>query len=235
MIRALAPQKRTARAVGILILGGYLSYGLGSSISTAITTAPDYLPEPTSSTIIALGAMMMLINSGLVIGIGILMYPVLRAHSLRIALGYLATRLFEAILMAVGILSILTLASLGATGGSIGSAQSLTALLVTGNQAAYNIAMAGLGIGSLFLCTLLFTSRLVPRFLGVWGFIGYAVLAAGCVLELLGFTGAGLVATIPGGLWELFFAVWLIVKGFNPGALVGSQATTAARAGRILS
>ena len=145
MTRPLAPQKRTARAVGILILGGYLSYGVGSSIATAITTAPGYLPQPTTSTAIALGALMMLVNSGLVIGIGILMYPVLKAHSSRIALGYVATRLFEGIIMAVGVVSVLTLAVLGATGGGAAHLESLTALLVTGNLVAYNIAMAGLG------------------------------------------------------------------------------------------
>ena len=41
------------------------------------------------------------------------------------------------------------------------------------NFLAYNIAMAGLGIGSLFFCVALYRSRLVPRFLAVWGFVGY--------------------------------------------------------------
>ena len=122
--------------------------------------------------------------------------------------------------MAIGIASLLTIATLGRSDASIGQRplESLTALLISSNEVAYNVAMAGLSIGSLFLCVLLYTSGLVPRFVGVWGFVGYAVFAAGCVLELLGFTGAGVIATIPGGLWELFFAVWLIVKGFAPAA-----------------
>ena len=218
MNATVGAHKRTARAVGILILGGYLTYGLGSSITTAITTAPGYLPQASGGSTVAAGALMMLVNSALVIGVGVLLYPVLRVHSTTIALGYAATRLFEGILMAVGVASVLTLAALGTTGASIEqtSLESLTTLLVTSNLVAYNIAMLGLSIGSLFLCILLYRSRLVPRFLGVWGFIGYAIFAAGCLLELLGYTGAGLVATIPGGLWELFFAVWLIVKGFAP-------------------
>lgn len=185
MNRTLAPRRRTARAVGILILGGYLSYGIGSSITTATTTASGYQPGPADSLTIAAGALMMLVNSGLVIGIGILLYPVLRAHSPRIAIGYAATRLFEGILMAVGIASVMALAALGTAGATIEPAalQALTTLLVTNNLIAYNVAMLGLGIGSLFLCHLLFTSGLVPRFLGVWGFIGYAIFAAGCVLE----------------------------------------------------
>ena len=34
------------------------------------------------------------------------------------------------------------------------------------------------------------------------------------MLEVMGFN-LSLIHTIPGGLWELFIGVWLIVKGFN--------------------
>ena len=75
--------------------------------------------------------------------------------------------------------------------------------------------MTGLGVGSLFFCVVLCRARLVPRFLAVWGFVGYASFATGCVLELLGAARAGLPATILGGLFEVFFAIWLLVRGFN--------------------
>jgi hypothetical protein len=91
--------------------------------------------------------------------------------------------------------------------------ETLGALAVNGNFMAYNVAMVGLGLGSLFFCYLLFRSNLVPRFLAVWGFVGYAIFESGCVLEILGFAGTGLVATIPGGLFEIFFGIWLIAKG----------------------
>ena len=84
--------------------------------------------------------------------------------------------------------------------------------------------MAGLGAGSLFFCYLLFRSGLVPRFLAVWGFVGYSVFAAGCVLELFGFAAAGVVGAIPGGLFEVFFGIWLIVKGFNPAGATAAPA-----------
>ncbi len=49
-----------------------------------------------------------------------------------------------------------------------------------------------------------------------WGFIGYACFAVGNLLELSGVAGAALVAAIPGGLFELTFAIWLIARGFSP-------------------
>jgi len=187
-------ERTIARAVGALMLAAFLLYGVGSSIAT--TAAPGAL--------LATGAALMLANSVAVIVIGVLMLPILRPHTPAVANGYLGTRIFEGVFLAAGAVALL-LASPGT------------------NFLAYNIAMAGLGLGSLFFCVALYRARLVPRFLAVWGFVGYAAFAAGCILELAGVAAAGLVSAIPGGLFELFFGVWLIVRGFSS---AGATATT---------
>ena len=81
-----------------------------------------------------------------------------------------------------------------------------------------------LGFGSLFICYLFYQSKLIPSFLSVWGFIGYALLLASAVLDISGvidtINGAGAIMYIPGGVWELIvFPIWLIVKGFNSTAI----------------
>ena len=194
-------ERTIARAVGALMLAAFLLYGIGSSIAT--TAAPGAL--------LTAGAALMLANSVAVIVIGALMLPILRPHTPAIAIGYLGTRIFEGLFLAAGAVALL-LASPGT------------------NFLAYNIAMAGLGIGSLFFCVALYRARLVPRFLAVWGFVGYAAFAAGCILELAGVAGAGLVSAIPGGLFEIFFGVWLIVRGFSSTIAVAAAAKVAVRA-----
>ncbi len=97
---------------------------------------------------------------------------------------------------------------------------------VHANSVSYNVAEAGLGIGSLFFCALLFRTGLVPRFLAGWGFIGYACFAGGTLLELVGVAGAGIVGAIPGGLFELTFGIWLIARGFASTATVGPRTST---------
>ena len=84
--------------------------------------------------------------------VGALMLPVLRPHTPAVAVGYLATRTFEGAFLAVGAIALL-MTSAGT------------------NFLAYNIAMAGLGIGSLFFCLALYRSRLAPRFLAGWGLV----------------------------------------------------------------
>jgi hypothetical protein len=205
---------RTARLVGALFLGAFLTYGVGSILTSTATAAPDYLSEVSSNPLFPVGAVLMLLNSAVVTGIGVLMFPVLVRHSRAVAAGYLATRIFEAVLLAVGVVSLLSLTGIAreADAGALdaGYYGTLAALAVNGGFLSYQVAMAGLGLGSVFLCSLLLRKRLVPRFLAVWGLAGYAVFAAGAVLELLGFAGLGVVFTVPGGLFELFFGIWLL-------------------------
>src|SRR3954447_18332285 len=200
VVRPDSSVRRTARIVGVLFLAGYMAYGVGSLIATGIVRSDD---RGSSTALFVTGVVLMLLNSAIVIGIGVLLMPILRVHSKAIAAGYLGTRIFEGVVLAIGVLSLIA-----GTGSDA----------IHANGVFYNVAEAGLGIGSLFFCALLFRTGLVPRFLAVWGFIGYACFAGGNLLELFGVKGAGVVGAIPGGLFELTFAIWLIVRGFSPTA-----------------
>ena len=201
--------RQTARIVGVLFLAGFLTYGVGNLIATGIVDSAD---RSDSTALFVTGIALMLLNSAAVIGIGVLMFPILRVHSPATAAGYLGTRIFEGVVLAIGVVSLIVLT---------GSAA------IDANSVCYNVAEAGLGIGSLFFCALLFRTGLVPRFLAVWGFIGYACFAVGNLLELFGVAGAGLGGALPGGLFELTFGVWLIARGFASTATLRSRASTA--------
>src|SRR3954467_12468622 len=209
VVRPGSSVRQTARIVGVLFLAGFLAYGVGNLIATGIVRSAD---RSSSTASFVTGTALMLLNSAFVIGIGVLMFPVLRPHNKAIAAGYLGTRIFEGVVLAIGVVSLIVLT---------GSAA------IHANSVFYNVAEAGLGIGSLFFCALLFRIGLVPRFLAVWGFIGYAFIAGGTLLELFGVAGAGLVGAIPGGLFELTFGIWLIAIGFASTATVPSRARTA--------
>ncbi|HEX5533722.1 MAG TPA: DUF4386 domain-containing protein [Actinomycetales bacterium] len=209
VVRPHSSARRTARIVGVLFLAGFLTYGVGNLIATGIVRSDD---RSGSTALFVTGAALMLLNSAFVIGIGVLMLPILRAHNKAIAAGYLGTRIFEGVGLAIGVVSLIVVT---------GSKTAIDA-----NFVSYNVAEAGLGIGSLFFCALLFHTGLVPRFLAGWGFIGYACIAGGTLLELFGVVGAGLVGAIPGGLFELTFGIWLIARGFASIATVRSLAST---------
>jgi hypothetical protein len=58
-----------------------------------------------------------------------------------------------------------------------------------------------------------------PRPIATLGLIGYPALLAGCVLDLFNLVdvtqGIGLVALVPGGVFELVLPIWLLAKGFS--------------------
>jgi hypothetical protein len=198
VVRPDSSVRRSARIVGALFLAGFLTYGVGNLIAVGIVRSDD---RSSSTALFGAGAALMLLNSAFVIGIGVLMFPILRPHNKAIAEGYVGTRIFEGVVLAIGVVSLIVLTD--------------SAAAIHANSVFYNIAQAGLAIGSLFFCALLFRTGLVPRFLAVWGFIGYACFAVGNLLELFGVAGAGIVSSAPGGLFELTFGIWLIARGFS--------------------
>src|SRR4051795_7990205 len=133
VVRPDSSVRRTARIVGVLVLAGYL-YGVGSLIATGIVDSGDR----SGSTAFVAGAALMLFNSAIVIGIGVLMFPILRAHSKAIAAGYLGTRIFEGVVLALGVVSLIVITDAQAA--------------LHANSVSYNVAEAGLGLGSLFFC-----------------------------------------------------------------------------------
>jgi hypothetical protein len=223
--------RTTARVVGIVYVAG-LVIGIGGMILIqSILGAPDHLSAVSaSSMLLAIGAVLWLMPAAGDAAHGVLMFPILKQQqSERIAIGYLGFRIVNAVFIAVMVLFILLqipLASeyIKAAGSDVSFLQALSSVFMEGQLYAYNIGMSAVGIASLMLCYTLYRATLVPRLVAVWGLIGYAILLCGSVLEVLGFNLLTIHA-IPGGLWELFIGVWLIVKGFNPSAFAPEPAT----------
>ena len=223
--------RTTARVVGIVYVAG-LVIGIGGMVLIqSILGAPDHLSAVSaSSMLLAIGALLWLMPAAGDAAHGVLMFPILKQQqSERIAIGYLGFRIVNAVFIAVMVLFILLQIPLASeyikAGGSDASfLQALSTMFVQVNLYAYHIAMFTLGIAGLLLCYTFYRAKLVPRLVAVWGLVGYAIILCGSVLEVLGFNLLTIHA-IPGGLWELFIGVWLIVKGFNPSAFAPEPAT----------
>lgn len=224
--------RATAIVVGMMYLAGFVVGMGGNGIIQGILGAPDYLSTVSAnSTILAIGAILWLFAVAGDAAHGVLMFPVLKQRSEGIAFGYLASRIVDAIFIAIMVLFILLQIPLGseylqAVVPNTLFLQAQSTLAIQANLYAYAIGMITLGISGLMLNYLFFKTRMVPRWIAVWGLIGYAVIFVGMVSELMG-SGLGLASSIPGGLWEVFMGGWLIVKGFNASAFAPRTAKTA--------
>jgi hypothetical protein len=212
--------KTTARVVGIVYLAGFAVGLTGNGLIQSILGAPDHLSTVSANgmtlTIGAILWLMAVVGDG---AHGVLMFPLLKQHSERMAYGYLAARIVDAVFIAIMVLFILLQIPLSSEYLKAAAAdtlyfQVLSTISLQASQYAYQIGMSALGISGLILNYTLYKTKLVPRFLAIWGLFGYAIIFFGMLSETMG-SGLGLASSIPGGLWEVFTGVWLIAKGFN--------------------
>jgi hypothetical protein len=163
----------------------------------------------------------------------IVLYPVLRRYNEVLALGYVV---FRGALETIGYfvtpviwLLLLDVGQLYAQAGDAAAAgfQAQGALLLKAGELS---SLTGIVfcLGALMFYAVLYQSRLVPRWLSVWGlaavipYLAAAALALFALLDPLSTTAT--LMQIPLALQEMVLAVWLIVKGFNPSALVSVPA-----------
>jgi Domain of unknown function (DUF4386) len=218
---AINKYKTTAKVVGVIYLAGFV-VGIGGNILIqSIISAPNHLSiVSANSTMVAIGALLWLLAVAGDAAHGVLMFPILRRHHERVAFGHLGARILDAVFIAVMVLFILLQIPLGSEYLRAGAAdtaylQALSSIVQQGQLYAYDIGMTTLGVAGVLLNYTLLRAKLIPRPLALWGLIGYGIIFAGMVSEVMG-SGLGLASSIPGGLWEVFIGVWLIVKGFSP-------------------
>ncbi|MEU1603849.1 DUF4386 domain-containing protein [Micromonospora matsumotoense] len=159
------------------------------------------------------GVALVVLNSVLVAAIGGLAFRALRRAHPGAAWTYLVARGAEAFLLTAGIV---LRDRVGAGAGDL----------------AYQVAMLALGLGSLPFCLALARRHWLPRWLALWGAVGYALLAVGTAAELAG-VAVGVVLAAPGGLFEIVFGLLLLTRGFTPAgaATTAGPGTPASAAG----
>ncbi len=217
--------RKTAAIVGALfIIATATSIAAIPFLGTALDE-PDYvlgLPDIENDVVIA--TMLMTILAISLVGIGALMFPILRKHAEGLGMAYAGIRLVEAIFIIFSTVCLLGMLSMGQdyAAGRLdeASAQSVGALLFALREWSLLFGtLIFLGLGGLTLNYILYRSRLVPRWLSAWGLIGgVGILIYGTIglfgTETSSFDATTLLAA-PIAVQEMVFATWLIVKGFN--------------------
>jgi hypothetical protein len=173
---------------------------------------------------VILASVLFLVAATSAFGTAALLFPILRRHAEGLAAGYVGLRTFENILYAagvVGLLMMVTLSESDAAGAAASADLRLlgAALLALHSWAVLLGTLIFAGLGSLTLNYVLYRSRLVPRWLSVWGLIGAAGIFVYGLLGIFGVsTGLGspyMLLALPLAVQEMVFAGWLIAKGFQ--------------------
>jgi hypothetical protein len=215
--------KTTARIVGALFLIAMVASLVGGGWLESITGAPDALTRAAGQRAqVVAGVLLELLNCAAVVGIAAGIFPVMRKHDEALAAGYLGARVIEAAVLSLAAIVPLVVVALSHEYGAAGSPADAATFRVA---AAVAIAARGhvaslvtpvfISVASTLLYVFLYRSRLVPRFLSVWGALAVAAMLAWNVLEAFGVrVPAGRVLALPMILNEVVLGIWLLMRGF---------------------
>ena len=218
----MSSMRKTVLVAGIFYLltevtaiGGMLSYG-------SILNDPMFIVSASGGDNgVLIGAFLEVLLAVAVVGTAVTLYPVVKAYGGGVALGYVAGRLIEAVIILVGVMSLLTIVTLrhsGAvdSGATVIVGRSLVAL--HGWTFLFGPKLA-LGVNTVLLASLMFRSRLVPRPIAVLGLVGGSLVFISGTAVLFGayadMSTLGFAAAMPVLAWELSVALWMITKGFR--------------------
>jgi len=221
-----------------IIVGVLFIIATGADILSAPFLAPmnatNYLVDVSANSgLVATAALLLFIGGAAATGVAISLYPVLRKYNRGLALGSVGFRTFEGVLRFVAVCSLLLLITLSTQFVNAGAPnssyfQTLGVLLVAGYRWVANVgALLAFSIGCLLYYIIFYRTKLVPRWLSVWGVVAAILSMASCLLTMFGvfapFSTGQVVLALPMLPQEMVLAVWLIVKGFNPSVIASKS------------
>jgi hypothetical protein len=171
------------------------------------------------------GEMLIFVMLAAMVGTAVLLFPVLRADSETLALGYVLARTLEVVVLAVGLVAGLLLVPLSwdsaaSNGADMAGAPVLAeSLKQASDWTGYLGAQMIFSLSALVLNWAFFRNGLIPRWLSLWGLIGVPLMFASGLLvmfESLNSNASTLnLLVVPLAVQEMAMALWLIVKGFS--------------------
>ena len=218
--------RKTAIIVGVLYIIGTVAGILSLVFAGPILDDPDYLIKVSANeNQIIIGALFVLTMGLALAMIPAVMFPVLKKHHEGLAAGYVVFRgaleTVSYIAMAISWLLLITLSQEYVKAGALDASyfQILGALVLKGHDSIRSILEIVFPLGALMSYTVLYQSKLIPRWISGWGLIAallwLAVGLLGVFHLIIPLSTIQVVLSLPIGLQEMVMAVWLIVKGFN--------------------
>ena len=218
------PTRKTALVAGILYLLTYASSIPAALLLGETLANPDYILGAGAVGQVRLAALFDIVNGLTAFGTAVALYSVVKRQHQGFAIAFVTSRLFEAAILFVGILSVLAIATLRETAANADPTSlstvglSLTALY----KLAFTLGTGVCALNAFLLGWLMYKSRLVPRAIPVIGLIGAPLFTSWIIGYVLGITERDTawmaIGVAPIFIWELALGLWMTFKGFRKDA-----------------
>jgi hypothetical protein len=224
--------RKTALVAGVFYLITFISVPT-VALYGPVKNHRDWILSSGSHTGVLVGGFLEVIMALACVGTAVTLYPVVKRQNEGVALGFVAARVLEAVMIFTGVVSLLSLVTLRQDlGGAAGANAAALVTVGASHVAVYNwtflLSQTLMpGINALLLGSLMYRSRLVPRVIPVMGLIGGPLLIIAVFATLFGqhssLTGLAGLPVIPVAAWEFSLGVWLVVKGFRPSPITAEM------------
>lgn len=225
-IKSMTSDRKTALIAGVLYLVTFVTSIPALAMKAPLLDHTDFILGRGSATSVTWAAILDALCAIANVGTGVVLYRVAKRHSGSLALGFVMSRLMEAAIMMIGVISLLSVVTLrhdmaGATGADsamlVATGRTLTAihdwtfLLGPGVIPAINALLIG---------TVMYKARLLPRWIPTLGLIGAPLLLGASTAAIFGsieqVSTVSMLLTLPIAVWEFSFGMRMAVKGFLP-------------------
>lgn len=219
--------RAAATTAGVLYIIGTVAGVLSKVVAIAPVSGADdpFGASVQHSSAVVTCALLVLVMGLALAFVPVVLFPVLRRINEVLAIGYLVIRgAVETTCYVLSALSLLLLVPLGeavAAGPGTGTPEGVrlgSLLLDHVDVGAVTALVFCLG-GAMFYL-LLYRSRIVPRWISVWGLAAIPLYVAAYVLAMYGAIGTDSATQTllytPLAVQEMVLAIWMIARGFRP-------------------
>ncbi len=220
--------KRKIKFVGFLFIAA-MAAGI-FSVAPAIDST-NYLTEAAAnSNQVIIGAICQFMMALIYLAIAILLYPIVKKFGKSLAIGFLSLRIMTATLVIFGTILLMSILALSQEFIKHSPQDTLSfevlgnVLKITRDYINHVFMILVLCTGNFMLYILLIKSKLIPKWLSIWGLLGTLLSALASILILFQvveiITPEYLILNVPTAIAELILGIWLITKGMNENELV---------------
>lgn len=209
---------RTARLAGVLYLLTLAASIPALALLGPVLDDPSFVTTPGPAPGVVAGCLLDLVNAAACVGTAVVLYPLVRRHGESASLGFVTSRVLEAAIITVGVVSLLAVVTLRLEGSATDATVVVARALVALRDWTFLLGPGLMpAVNALLLGSLLFRARLVPRLIPALGLAGAPLLLASALATLFGMnsqvSALSAVAVVPIFLWELSLGLWLAFRG----------------------
>lgn len=228
----ISPMRKAALIAGVAYIATFIfSIPVEFGFWADVLAKPDFVLGAGNAGGVPIGALFEVLTALGGVVSAVALYTIAKRYSHRAALGFVTTRVLEAAIIFVGVLSILSVYTLrqdvaGTAGADAGALVTTGHALVAMHDWSFLLGPGVMpALNALLIGSVMYRSRLLPRWIPTLGLIGAPLLLVSAVATLFGawdqVSSPSVLLTLPIGIWEFSFGAYMIVKGFK-----SSPATT---------